>query len=63
MANLVRGLGLPLEERQVLVAGGGSFQLLWRNILSSELKSRLTVTSADPLLGAARMAIRKGSSL
>jgi xylulokinase len=62
MANLVQGLGLPAKGRQVLVAGGGSSQPLWLKILSSELKSRLTVTSADPLLGAARMAIRKGSS-
>ena len=62
MANLVRGLGLPLKNKQILVAGGGSFQPLWRKMLSVDLKTRLTVTRADPLLGAARMAIRKGSS-
>jgi sugar (pentulose or hexulose) kinase len=52
MAAMVRQVG----GRQVLVAGGGASRPLWRNILARELGMNLTRTTADPLLGAARMA-------
>ena len=58
MAGLVRNLGVPVKGHRVLVAGGGSTRPLWRKILAVELGATLVVTDADPLLGAARMAIR-----
>jgi len=58
MANLVRGLGVPVKGRKVLVAGGGSTQPLWRQVVSAALGARLAVTDGRPLLGAARMAAR-----
>jgi xylulokinase len=59
MAGLVRGLGVPVRGRTVLAAGGGSAQPLWRHILAADLGATLVVTSADPLLGAARMAVTR----
>ncbi|MEI7435887.1 MAG: FGGY-family carbohydrate kinase [bacterium] len=60
MADLVRGLGVSVKGQRVLVAGGGSAQALWRKILAAELGAKLLVTDANPLLGAARMAVLAG---
>lgn len=56
MAVLVRRLGVDRSAGKVLVAGGGSRSDAWVRILSEELGAPLTVTEADPLRGAARMA-------
>jgi xylulokinase len=57
-AGLVRRLGLSLQDRQVLAAGGGSAQPLWRQLVADALGAKLALTEARPLLGAARMAAR-----
>ena len=41
----------------LLAAGGGSRQPIWLEILSAELGAPLTAVEADPLRGAARMAV------
>lgn len=51
MSQMVRQVG----GQHVLVAGGGGGHPIWRQILSRELGMKLTRTTADPLLGAARM--------
>ncbi len=56
MATLVDRLDLSLKGREVLAAGGGSMQPLWRKIVSETLAAKLIRTKANPLLGAARMA-------
>ncbi|MEI6168388.1 MAG: FGGY-family carbohydrate kinase [bacterium] len=56
MAELVKRLDLDLKGREVLAAGGGSLQPLWRKIVSDALGAKLVRTKANPLLGAARMA-------
>jgi len=60
LAGLVRGLGVPAAGRRFRVAGGGSARPLWRRIVADALNARLTVTAANPLKGAARMAARPG---
>ena len=57
-ADLVRRLGLTLQGRRLLVAGGGGRQPLWRQMVADALGAKLDVTEARPLLGAARMAAR-----
>jgi len=57
MAAMVRRLGVDLPAGKTLVAGGGSRSTTWVRILSEELHAPLTVTEADPLRGAARMAL------
>ncbi|NQT13890.1 MAG: hypothetical protein HQ582_14140, partial [Planctomycetes bacterium] len=57
MAVMVRRLGIDLSTGKTLVAGGGSRSAAWVRILSEELDTPLTVTEADPLRGAARMAL------
>lgn len=56
MSGLVKQLGVKRVGRKILVAGGGSAQPLWRNIMAEFLDARLVRTHANPLLGAARMA-------
>lgn len=57
MTLLVSQLGQRPSEGSILVAGGGSRQPLWRDLLSAALGRRLEATEADPLRGAARMAV------
>ncbi len=57
MVALVNRLGLPMQGRQILAAGGGSAQPVWRKILGEALGTNLKRITADPLLGAARMAV------
>ncbi len=56
MTELVGRLDIPIKGRDVLAAGGGSKQPLWRNIVSEALDTTLERTQANPVLGAARMA-------
>ena len=58
MDELVRVLGVSVNGRTVLAAGGGSAQPLWRQIVSEALGARLVPADASALLGAARMAAR-----
>lgn len=58
MADLVDRLGLKLNGREVLAAGGGSLRPLWRTMVSEGLGANLVYTKANPLLGAACMAKR-----
>ncbi len=60
LAGLVRTLGTSAKGQTILVAGGGSVQPIWRRIVAESLETKLTVTAASPLLGAARMAVRHG---
>lgn len=62
MTDLVNQLGGKRAGRKILVAGGGSAQPLWRNIVAESLGADLVRTQADPLLGAARMAQRAEGS-
>jgi xylulokinase len=56
MKGMVDDLGVDPVPMTVMVAGGGSRQPVWVDMLSRVLGSQLQVTQADPLLGAARMA-------
>lgn len=56
LASSVRELGLYRSPTAVFAAGGGSASPLWVRLLSEALGTRVTVTDAQPLLGAARMA-------
>ena len=58
MADMVKGLGAKVKGRTVLAAGGGSNRPLWLRTVGDELGARLVATDANPLLGAARMAVR-----
>lgn len=57
MAAMVRRVGSAGRGGAVMVSGGGSRQAVWRGILEERLGVRLTVTEANPLLGAARLAL------
>lgn len=56
MALLAQGLEIDLKSTPIWVAGGGSRQPIWLEILSKTLGVSLSTVDADPLLGAARMA-------
>ncbi len=53
MVLTIRG---QIENKRVVVAGGGSRHQLWLDILTQEIGTPVVRTEADPLLGAARMA-------
>lgn len=55
MAARMETLQLP-PDTHYLVAGGGSKAKFWVDSLAQRLGTELTVTTANPLLGAARMA-------
>ena len=55
MAGMVRDLA-PQRPGPFLAAGGGSRQRVWMGMLGEALGRPIRVTSAGPLLGAARMA-------
>ena len=57
MGRLVRQLSIDRSGGEILVAGGGSRSATWVRILSEELGTPLRVIEADPLRGAARMAL------
>jgi xylulokinase len=63
MAGLVDQLGVPMKGRKVLAAGGGSAQPVWRKIVEEVVGVELIRTTADPLLGAARMAVEQGPAV
>jgi len=56
MTGLVHDLCGDSLPRTCLVAGGGSNAGLWTTLLEQALDHPLTITQADPLTGAARMA-------
>lgn len=58
MTVLVDRVGSTSRQRTILAAGGGSAQPLWRKIVSEALGVPVVRTTANPLLGAARMANR-----
>ena len=57
MADMVRRLNVDPSAGEILVAGGGSRSATWVKLLADKLGTPLTVTEADPLSGAARMAL------
>ena len=57
MADMVRRLNVDPSAGEILVAGGGSRSATWVKLLADELRTPLTVIEADPLSGAARMAL------
>lgn len=57
MAHMVKALRLGTDTRNVLIAGGGSRQTLAVDIYAQALGTSLTLTTADPLTGAALMAL------
>ncbi|HUT92462.1 MAG TPA: FGGY family carbohydrate kinase [Thermoguttaceae bacterium] len=57
MADMVRRLDVDRSAAKILVAGGGSRSATWVKLLADVLGTPLTVTEADPLSGAARMAL------
>jgi xylulokinase len=59
LAILVASHGGLRARRRVFAAGGGSRQPFWRQLLARELGVRVVPTTADPLLGAARLAARQ----
>lgn len=56
MARLVATLEGKAPAARLMVAGGGSRARVWTGMLAEALKRPLKPVSADPLLGAARMA-------
>lgn len=54
---LVRNLGVNPRRHKILAAGGGSRNSLFVRTVSEMLGAPIRVTSASPLLGAARMAL------
>ncbi len=56
MASMIGCLQVDLSRTTVLAAGGGSRHAVWVRILADMLDQPITVTQADPLDGAARMA-------
>lgn len=58
MVGMVNRLCPGAADEQVLVAGGGSRYSLWVEMLSEALGRPITVTTASPLLGAAKMGLR-----
>lgn len=58
MGGMVKGLGVEVKGRTVLAAGGGSNRPLWLREIGALLGARLVATEANPLLGAARMALK-----
>lgn len=59
MAARVPILGVDPSTKRSLVAGGGSRSPTWVRLLSEVLSVPLAVTEADPLRGAARMALQQ----
>jgi sugar (pentulose or hexulose) kinase len=57
MVAMVQRLKIERSGGEILVGGGGSRSATWVGILSEELGAPLTATEADPLRGAARMAL------
>ena len=62
MVRMVKALGLATGGRPFKIAGGGSRFAVWRAILEAKLGTRLEMTDASPLFGAARMARDAGLS-
>lgn len=60
MSDMVTKLGVNLKGREVFVAGGGTRLPLWVALNSKALGVQLRPTLAQPLLGAARMAVNIG---
>jgi sugar (pentulose or hexulose) kinase len=60
VAGMLRDLGVEAARTKTLAAGGGSASPLWVQILSETLGAKVTVTQAQPFLGAARMASTAG---
>ncbi|MCX7824915.1 MAG: FGGY family carbohydrate kinase [Verrucomicrobiae bacterium] len=58
MAAMVRTLGVSPRRHKVLAAGGGSQSALFVRIVSEAIGAAIHVTTASPLLGAARMALK-----
>lgn len=56
LADMVTELVGPAPGRSFLIAGGGSRQPLWLQIVRDRLRAEIRAIEADPLLGAARMA-------
>lgn len=56
MSELIQRLGVRLDRTEVLVAGGGSDNPLWVQLLSDTLGVKLKVAEGRPCVGAARMA-------
>ena len=59
LAALVKTLGVNPRRRQILAAGGGSRSGLFVRTVSEMLGAPVKVTTASPLLGAARMAAER----
>ena len=59
MAVLVQRLHVASIAGPIWVAGGGSAQPLWCDLVSAALGAKLIPTEASPLLGAARMAVAR----
>ena len=57
MADMVRRLDVDRPGAKILVAGGGSRSATWVKLLADALGTPLVPTEADPLWGAARMAL------
>ena len=57
LATQVRALGLPPGDARYLVAGGGSQSPFWVGLLAAALGAPLEPADADPLRGAARLAV------
>lgn len=56
MSGLIQRLGVRLDRTEVFVAGGGSDNPLWVQLLSDTLGVKLKVAEGRPCVGAARMA-------
>ncbi len=59
LAALVKTLGVNPRRRQILAAGGGSRSGLFVRTVSEMLGAPVQITTASPLLGAARMAAER----
>ena len=57
MADMVSRLNVHRSDAKILVAGGGSRSATWVKLLADALGTPLVPTRADPLWGAARMAL------
>lgn len=57
MAGMIRQLGRRPTRTKVLVAGGGSASSVWVRMLAETLGTPVALTSGQPFLGAARMAL------
>lgn len=57
MADMVSRLNVNRPDAKILVAGGGATAATWVKLLADTLGTPLVPTGADPLWGAARMAL------